>query len=490
MTQLSRRRFVNHAALLAGSATLWPLPGASTLAAGDSGTLGFRSAMELAALLRSKAISSVELTRYFIERIERFDKTLNAVPVRDFQRAMEAARAADSALARETPVGPLHGLPMTIKESYDIAGLPTTWGVPERKDHVPAEDAVVVRRLKAAGAHFLGKTNVPLMLGDFQSYNDIYGTTGNPWNPELTPGGSSGGGAAALAAGLTGLESGSDIGGSIRNPAHFCGVFGHKPTWGIVPQRGQQPPGLVSETDLSVVGPMARSAEDLAMALDILAGADVLTAPGWRLELPAPRMNSLGDLRVALWPDDPRMPVDREVADRVAEVGRILQRHGARVSDSARPDFNVAEAYETYQSLLLSIVGGPDDDIPHRTWMRLDNTRTRYRFACQAFFQDWDVLVCPIMPTTAFPHDHRPYDKRSVQVNGEAYPYFNQLFWAGLAILCYLPSTVFPAGLSQAGLPIGLQVMGGEFHDRTAIEFARLMARELGGFTPPPGYAD
>ena len=222
--------------------------------------------------------------------------------VRDFDRALAAARDADRALQRGNVAGRLHGLPMTIKESYDIAGLPSTWGIPEFADNVAGSDSVMVTRFKAAGAHFMGKTNVPLALGDFQSYNEIYGTTNNPWNIKLTPGGSSGGTATALAAGLTGLDSGSDIGGSIRGPAHFCGVYGHKPTWGIVPGQGQSLPGSDAPPDLAVVGPLARSAEDLALALDVVAGADNLNDAGWQLRLPVARASSLRDFRVAVWP--------------------------------------------------------------------------------------------------------------------------------------------------------------------------------------------
>jgi len=412
------------------------------------------------------------------------------VPVRDFERALAAAAEADAALARGDVLGPLHGLPMTIKESYDIAGLPTTWGNPAWKDNIATADSVVVSRFKAAGAHFMGKTNVPFMLADFQSYNEIYGQTNNPWDPSRTPGGSSGGSAAALAAGLTGLESGSDIGGSIRNPAHYCGVYGHKPTHGIVPGRGQAPPGAVSEPDLAVVGPLARSAGDLQTALDIVAGPDVLMAPGWRLDLPAPRRTSLDGLRVALIPDHGASPVDREVADRVAMVGQAAALRGAKISDTARPAFVSADGFDLYRRLLLSVMGlSPEDNIDHMQWLGLDNERTKLRFGWQAFFRDWDVLVCPIMPTAAFPHDHTPDTfARTILINGEPRSYFQQIFWAGIATLSYLPSTVFPTGVSAAGLPIGLQVIGAEFDDATTIEFARLMAQEIGGFVPPPGY--
>ncbi len=487
---LSRRAFTT-AAAVAGSGVLLPGLGAASASPAEApGPLAFQSAVELAALLRSKGVSSVELTRYFIDRIERYDEALNAIPVRDFDAALAAAEAADAALARGESLGPLHGLPMTIKESYDIAGLPTTWGNPAWKDNVAERDSATVIRLKQAGAHFMGKTNVPFMLGDFQSFNDIYGTTNNPWDLERGPGGSSGGSATALAAGLTGLDAGSDIGGSIRNPAHFCGVYGHKPTWGIVPSQGHAPPGAVAVPDLAVVGPMGRSAEDLQLAMQIVSGADRLNAPGWRLELPPARMKQLGDLRVALLPDHGAAPVDREVADRVHQIGQVVAAAGGKVSDTARPGFVTGEGHDTYSRLLLSVTGTtPEDNIDHQTWMGLDNVRTYYRLGWQSFFEEWDVLICPVTATPAFKHDHGQLGTRTLEVNGETVPYFQQLFWAGIATVSYLPSTVFPTGLSKDGLPIGLQVIGAEFDDNTTMEFARLMAQEIGGFQAPTGYS-
>ncbi len=490
MTKTTRRRFLWTTAALSGAAAL---PGRVPMAAAavePVDDLAFATAIELAAQLRTGQVGSVELTRFFIERIERYDERLNAIPVRDFERALAAAAQADEAMARGEVLGPLHGLPMTIKESYDIAGLPTTWGFPTAADSKAAEDAVVVQRFKAAGAHFLGKTNVPVALGDFQSYNPVYGQTNNPWDVTRTPGGSSGGSAAALAAGLTGLDSGSDIGGSIRNPAHYCGVYGHKPTLSVVPVRGHTPPGIPRmplDPDLAVVGPLARSAEDLALALDIVAGPDLLTSPGWSLELPPPRRTALGDLRVAVWPDEAIAPVDATISDRIGEVADLLARQGATVSDTARPEFDPAQSFSTYQTL-LDAVTNPENALPHSAWAGLDGMRTGYRVAWQRFFQDWDVVLCPISSTTAFLHDHGEMDTRTLPINGEQRPYFGQLFWAALATLAYLPGTVFPTGLSAQGLPIGLQAIGPAFEDRTTIEFARLLAREIGGYQRPPGF--
>jgi len=479
--------------------------------------LAFESAGELARRVRAKQVGSLELTDHFIERIERFDGELNAVVVRDFERAREAAREADAKRAKGEIVGPLHGVPMTIKESYDVAGLPTTWGLPVFRESVAQRDSESVRAHKAAGAVFLGKTNVPANLADFQSYNDIYGTTGNPWDPARTPGGSSGGAAAALAAGLTGLESGSDIGGSIRNPAHFCGVYGHKPTWGIVPPQGHALPGVLAGPDLGVCGPLARSAEDLALALGVLARPEPLDRRGWRLALPRPEKTSLAGFRVALWPTDDLAPVAREVADRVARVGEVLAKLGARVSDKARPALDVKTSHVTYLNLLNSILtaalpresyermqreAGRTDPgdlshravmaraavLSHRDWLAANESRERLRYAWRAFFDDWDILICPQMATTAFPHDHSEFNGRELAVDDVQQPYFQQLFWAGLVTAPYLPSTVFPTGPSASGLPIGLQAVGAECDDLVTIDFCRLLAREIGGFVPPPGY--
>ncbi|MFP6641813.1 MAG: amidase family protein, partial [Myxococcota bacterium] len=315
-------------------------------------SLEFASAGESAKKIRNKEVSSRELTDHYIDRIERLDGELNAVVVRDFERAREAADAADQALAEGRDLGPLHGVPMTIKEAYDIEGLPTTWGLPIFKDNIATGDSETVKRFKGAGAHFMGKTNVPVNLADFQSYNEVYGTTNSPWDTSRVPGGSSGGSAAALAAGLCALESGSDIGGSIRNPAHFCGVYGHKPTWNIVPQQGHSLPGMFSTPDIAVVGPLARSAEDLALSLEVVSGPEPLVQNGWKLDLPRPTRKNLSEYRVALWPTDPIAPVSREMADRVQNVGDRLARLGATVSDVARPALDPAASHEIYLYML------------------------------------------------------------------------------------------------------------------------------------------
>ncbi len=480
--------------------------------------LAFLPALELAEAIRGKRVGCVELLTHYLARVERINPALNAIVVLDRDRAMDRARAADAALARGEVWGPLHGVPMTIKESYDVAGLPTTWGKPELADSRAEANAVVVDRMLDAGVVLFGKTNVPLLLADWQSYNAVYGTTNNPWNLGRTPGGSSGGSVAALAAGLTGIEAGSDIGASIRNPAHYCGVYGHKPTYGIVPIRGQALAGAVTPSDISVVGPLARSAEDLAVALDIMAGPDLLDAPGWKLELPAPAKTSLAEFRVAVMYDDPNCAVDTEVTDRLAALADALAKAGATVDDAARPAIDTRQSHRLYMQLLRAVTTArapiaqfeaakrqaaelAADDWSytahvaratvqyHRDWQAAHEARNQMRWRWAEFFGDFDVLLCPTAAGAAFPHDQeRERAERTIPVNGRQEDYNDQLFWAGLSGVVYLPSTVAPAGLTPAGLPVGVQIVGPGLGDRTTIEFARLLASEFGGFTPPPGY--
>jgi amidase len=480
--------------------------------------LPFRSATALAAAIRRRQIGCRELLELYLARMARFNPGLNAIVVTDLDGARKRADAADAALARGEVWGPLHGVPMTIKDSFDVAGLPTTWGLAELALNVPERDALPVERLRAAGVTLFGKTNVPPLLADWQTYNPVYGTTNNPWDVRLSPGGSSGGSAVALAAGLTGIEAGSDIGASLRNPAHYCGVFGHKPTWGICPPRGHALPGIVAQTDISVVGPMARSADDLALALGVMAGPDEIEGAGWRLDLPAPRRTRLADLRFAVMLDDPNGEVDRTVQDVLASLADFLGRQGATVSDTARPGFDTTHLHRTFIGLLRAATSGrqsaeafqrtlaaaqqldPSDEsyyarmlrantMPHKAWLGLNEARHRIRLAWAAFFQDWDVLLCPAAASAAIPHDHRgERHERTLTVNGHQVPVTDQMFWAGLSGVAYLPSTVAPAGLTPAGLPVGVQIVGPQYGDLTTIAVARLLEREYRAFTPPPGF--
>ena len=482
--------------------------------------LAFCDATTLARKIKDKEISALELLEHYVARMEKYNPDINAIICEQLDKAHDKAKLADQALAKGKHHGPLHGVPMTVKESYDISGLPSTWGSPEFKNNIARADAVACERLQAAGAIIFGKTNVPLYLADFQSYNDVYGTTNNPHKLERGPGGSSGGSAAALAAGLTGLEMGSDIGGSIRNPAHYCGVFGHKPTWGIAPMRGHALPGILTPTDISVIGPLARSAEDLALVMGIVAGADSLQAPGWRLELPAQPKQALADFKVAVWADDAIAPVDDSVKARVMQVAGLVEAAGGSVDYEARPEFAASDSHEIYSDLLHSAMAArqpeavfqqhwqrrqelKEDDTSdlarvtrgstlfYREWHQQNERRTHLRWAWHRFFKDYDLLLTPICATSAFPHDHNPQmSQRQISVNGTLQPYLTQVFWAGLTGVAYLPSTIVPTGLDAQGLPIGVQIASAELHDLSCIEFARLVHAELGGFVPAPRYAD
>ena len=449
--------------------------------------LCFSDATTIAARLRRKELSAVEALDYFRGRIERFNRDINALVVLDWERAYRSARACDAALASGATPGPLHGVPMSIKESFDVAGLPTTRGDSQWANNIPTQDDVVVQRLKAAGAVLFGKTNVPFHLTDLQSYNDIYGITRNPWNLERGPGGSSGGSAAALAAGLAGVEFGSDIGGSIRGPAHYCGVYGHKPTYNLIGVSSLGVPGKVTLPDLCVAGPLARSAEDLALLVELLAAPGSLDAHR-QMQLRAPP-TSLRGLRIALWAHDAQAPVQRRITERCLWLGNELSRRGATVSDTARPTFSSEQAGIVYREI-LNAETDVESTLTHRQWLQLNEQRAHLRLAWRQFFQEWDLVICPVAATTAFTHNHSAYRGRKLLIDGMQLPYFQQLFWAGLATCSYLPSTSFPTGPDEEGLPLGLQAIGAECNDRLTIAFTMWLARELGGFRAPPGYGD
>jgi amidase len=449
--------------------------------------LAFQSALQIAARIKGRELSAVECLAYFRRRIERFNGALNAVIILDWPRAQRRAADADRALARGESWGPLHGVPITIKESYDLAGHATTWGDPALAQ-TASEDDLAVQRIEAAGAVVFGKSNVPLHLMDFQTYNAIHGTTNNPWDVTRTPGGSSGGSAAALAAGMTGLELGSDIGGSIRNPSHYCGVYGHKPTYKLVGATRGAPPGDLTFADLAVHGPLARSAEDLAVAMRYLAGPTSLETPFWRVALPEP-YKALKDYRVAIWPADSRVKVSAEISARCQDLGDRLAQLGCVVSDSARPAFDPAQSNNVYRRL-LDAATNPTPQLKHGEWRDLDNERMKVRLQWRTFFKDWDIVLAPISATAAFKHDQSPLKGRTLQVDGETVPYFHQIFWAGLVNLGHLPSTCFPTGTGAQGLPIGLQAIGKAYDDLITIDFTRQLAKEIGGFVAPPGYDD
>ncbi|OIK06672.1 amidase [Streptomyces monashensis] len=481
----------------------------------------FQTAEGLATALRAGEVSSVELTDEAIARIERDDTAVNAICVPDFDRARAAARDADQARARGE-VGedrPLLGIPVTVKESYNIAGLPTTWGIPLHRDYLPSEDAVQVSRLRAAGAVVLGKTNVPLGLQDIQSFNEIYGTTSNPWDHGRTPGGSSGGSAAALASGFGALSIGSDMAGSLRTPAHFCGVYAHKPTRGLAATRGMVPPSapaLPTDPDLAVVGPMARSARDLMLLLDVMAGPDPLTlGVAHDVRLPPARHERLRDFRVLVLDEHPFIPTGSAVRAGVDRVAQALADGGARVERHSPllPDLDEAallytqlvvsgsvarfpvEAQERLRTRVAAL--GADDRsldaarlrgmvLSHRDWIEADTRRELHRHRWRQLFAEFDVVVSPITPTPAFPHDHNPDPgERRIDIDGVEHPYLDQLVWAGVATMPGLPATAVPAGRSPEGLPVGVQLIGPMYEDRTPLRLAELLEQRIGGFQAP-----
>jgi amidase len=479
----------------------------------------YRTIKELGAALESRQISASELLEHTIARIEALDSHFNAVVVRDFDRAREAARAADEALSNGER-RPLLGIPLTFKEAFNVAGLPTTWGFPQFKDFVPNEDALIVSRVKRAGGVLLGKTNVPTGLGDVQSYNAIYGTTNNPWDVSRSPGGSSGGSAAALAAGFGPLSFGSDIGGSMRQPAHFCGVYAHKPTLGLVPLRGYNPPPaspMPGHGDLSVAGPMACHASDLALARDVIAGPDEqFEGIGYRLALPPARHDNLRDFRILIVDSHPLMQTGDAVRSAMGRLQERLARLGPKVAPTSELLPNLTDSARLFMKLFgaaRSLRASPDglaeaqrfassyaaDDralqaerargtlMSHRDWLAADAARTVLGQQWQEFFREWDVLVFPAAPVPAFQHDHSgSVEGRHLDIDGEAFPYWDAcVIWADPASTFGLPATAAPIERSASGLPVGVQIIGPYLGDRTTIKFAELLEREFGGFTPP-----
>jgi amidase len=481
------------------------------------GDIALEPAHRLAEAIRRRELSSRELLDHYLARVGRLNPALNAVVTLDPDGARRAADDADTAVARGDVTGPLHGVPMTIKDTYETAGMRTTCGL-SAWDHVPALDAEAVRRLRAAGAVIFGKTNTPTLAGDWQTDNPIFGTTNNPWDTARTTGGSSGGAAAALATGMTAIELGSDIAGSIRVPSSWCGVCGHKSSFGVVSQRGHLPPapGALADNDLGVMGPMARDVVDLELALDVLAGPAGHAAAGWRLDLPAPRATALSEFRLAVWLDDSAYPVETDVGQILESAIVRLGDAGARVID-IRPALALSEFVRMHQLFLYPVIlsGMPqkrfdglaalaaslpaDDDGPlartarfatlrHRDWLIANEQREQMRAVMADFFRDVDALLTPVTMVPAIPHDHtEPFADRVIRANGITRPYTDLFGWLGLATVCYLPATVVPVGRTNAGLPVGIQIVGPYLEDRTTLAVARHVEELLGGFVPPPG---
>src|SRR5947208_4257903 len=512
--RLTRRSFLGGGLALAG-ATLLPA-GAARAAVAD---LDFASALEAARAIRRGDVSSVELTTRMLDRIALHNKHLNAIATLAADGALARARAADEARARGEWWGPFHGVPCTVKDTFEVTGVATTAGSATLKNHIPERDAVVVLRLRRAGPVVLGKTNVPLWASDWQSYNEVFGASNNPWNLARTPGGSTGGGAAALAAGLTYLEPGSDIGGSIRVPAHFCGVYGHKPTQGVVPLRGHipPPPGTPPSPPslLAVAGPLARSAADLRAALEVLGGPDEEDARAFRWSLPPARGTRLADYRIGFVLDDPACRVSSDVGEVLARTIEALRRAGAKLEEGWPKGVSPAQQYDTYLYLLNSVFAfNLRDDQVDATRRRAENQDGSYaakqalawtapfkhfsaavsrrnaaRAVWQEYFRTHDAFLLPTAFVAAFPHDHSPriFDRRLTTPEGSR-QYLDLLFWISFATLTGLPATTAPIGLTRDGLPVGIQIVGPHLEDATPIDVAGRLAEVIGGFTPPKGF--
>ena len=454
----------------------------------------FLSAAAARTQLHRREISSRELTELVLARIEAVNPMVNAVVELRREAALQEAVAADEASTRGDDSGLLHGVPMTIKDSFNVAGLHTTWGNPAFKDYIADWDATVVRRLREAGAIIVGKTNVHAMLADFgQTTNDVYGTTNNPWDTTRTPGGSTGGGAAALSAGMTFLEYGSDLAGSIRIPASFCGVYGLKPSVDTVPLAGFQPPGpRVAPSDMtymSAVGPLARSAVDLRTALCVTAGPEDPTAKAYSWKLPPPRHDQLKSFRVGVVLDHEQCPVSSDVGSALSNAVDSLARAGAKVEEGW-PDgveaVRQAESFGFHVQLFFAFQQPSDDDETPSAFVEQEHQRMAFRAAWTRYFADVDVFLCPTNFTPAFPHDTSPWGERMIATPEGDRPYQDQPFWVAQASLPGLPAVTAPAGMTAGGLPVGAQILGPLYEDDTAITFAELMGDVIGGYARPP----
>jgi amidase len=512
---MNRRSFLGGGLALAGASLMGP-----GTARGGPADLDFASALDAARAIRSGQVSSVELTTRVLARIAKHNPKLNAIVTLTADATLARARAADEARARGEWWGPLHGVPATIKDTFETAGVRTTAGAKLLEGHVPARDAAVVERLRRAGVVILGKTNVPEWAADWQSDNVVFGTTKNPWDVTRTPGGSSGGEAAALAAGLTYVSVGSDLAGSIRVPAHFCGVYGHKPTLGVVPIRGHIPPPPggppVPPPNLGVAGPLARSAADLLVSMGVLGGPDGDDPLAYRWSLPPARGSRLADYRLGFVLDDPACPVDPAVKPVLSETIDALRKAGATLDEGWPPGVAPAEQYATYLDLFWATFAPllRDDQIdamralaarsdgsqaarrarawtaPFKYLQAAGGRRMAARAAWQEYFRTHDAFLLPTAFVPAFLHDRTPsQDDRRLATAAGPRGYDDLFFWISFASLTGLPATTAPVGRTREGLPVGVQIMGPYLEDATPIDVAGKLADVVGGFKAPPGYA-
>ncbi len=441
-------------------------------------------ALETAAAIRRGELSPHEAVDAAIVRIEHFDAQINALAVPDFDRAMETARAMDKQKPGEDQ--PLFGVPMTVKESFDVEGLQSCWGHNRLTDYIAPRDSELVKRLKAAGAIVIGKTNVPIDLTDWQSFNPVYGRTTNPHNADRSPGGSSGGSAAAVASGMVPCEYGTDIGGSVRVPAHFCGIWGHKTSWGLISKRGHDHPqmarrkGFVAAHDgaLSIAGPLARNAADLALLTELGASFPLRR-----------RAKRLRECRVLAITEFPGSPVDASVAEPTESALERLQRGGIRIERASElvPDLQRQQNDYLRMMNIAMARGAPSPDGKRAyasDWFDMLDAQAANEYQWSQLFETYDFVLAPPAPVLAIPHLEEPVFRSSLKINGQDVPAASGLAWAGLATFPNLPATVLPIGHGNyegAKLPCGMQVMGPRWSDLDCIAAAETMATILHG---------
>lgn len=489
----SRRRFLGGTAGTAAALVL----GESMLTACSSERnaslaatpLPYRTASDVTGGIVDGALSARQIADFTLGRIGDINPRLNAVIALVRDEMLSAAEKVDSDDAK----GPLAGVPVTIKEAINVEGLHTTWGNPEWEDNVATTDATVVSRLRAAGALIAGKTNVALMLGDIaQTSNPLFGLTLNPWNLDRATGGSSGGSAAAVAAGLSCLDIGSDLGGSIRIPAAFCGVYGFKPTPGVVPLAGFQPPEGSTATllnDVAVLGPLARSAKDIRLALQVVAGPIPPADKAYKWSLSASRHCRLTDFRVGVILDDPAGRTTTEVGAVLSNLIDDLSAQKISIVQGWPEGFDIRTSQATFDGMIDDYLffqfGEADPTTRLNELIDRDAQRTKLQALWQEYFADVDVFLCPTTFTTAPRPDDRPFDQRTISTTTGQRSYFDLEAWISHPSIAGLPALTAPAGLAADGLPVGLQVVGARYDDNTVITFAELLAEQIGGYRPP-----
>ncbi len=449
----------------------------------------FSSATQLAAAIQSGQVSATQVLEAHLTQIEQYNPALNAVVTLDSDRAREQARLADAALARGEVWGLLHGLPFTLKDAHATAGMRTTTGF-SPLDHVPQKDSTITARLKAAGGILIGKTNVAAMLADFQSNNPIFGRTNNPWNLDRTSGGSSGGAAAAIAAGMTPFDIGTDLSGSIRIPTHFCGVFGLKPTEHRIPLTGLIPglPPPRSVRIMSCIGPMARTVEDLTLLYSLMAGPDGQDTEVQPVSIDAVPELNLSQLRIAFATTFPDLAIAIDIRDAIAKLATQLNSLGATVEEATLPTLDCIQ--ERFGELVGMMVGAfqPEAQAQPTTlaqYLEALHHRDQAILAWEQFFEQWDVLLCPVSMVTAFPHCEAG---ATLQVNGQQVEYWS--ISAHCSVFNYTghPAVVLPYKLDRDGLPIGIQLVGKRWNESRLLAIAQVLTQVTGAFQQPPGY--